>query len=414
MAIPFLLVAAAVALGLYTSFMGGANDFANSFGTSVGSRAISLRTAVLIAACSTFTGAVLVGGHVTDTVRKGIIDPSTFVNDPQTLALGMLAALISAGLFLQVSTFFGLPVSTTHSIVGAVVGFGMIAAGFGSVEWGKLGQIAASWVISPLFGGTLAFIIFRIIRRKILATHRPPRAARRVLPVFIGIVAGTVLLSFLYKGLQNLHLDIPLHYALPIACAVALVAAWIGRLILSRPRPAGQTNSLEFVEKQFRYLQVVTASYVAFAHGANDVANGIGPVAAIVYLYQHPGDVTMKVAVPVWILALGGFGIVMGLAVFGRRVLETVGKKITEVTASRGFTAEFAAASTVLLCSKLGLPVSTTHTLVGAVIGVGFARGIGALDLRVVRNIVISWLVTLPATILLAMIAYKLLIAFVR
>jgi PiT family inorganic phosphate transporter len=413
MDLPYIIIAIAVALGFYGSFMGGANDFANAFATSVSSRAINMRTAILIAVLANFVGAVLVGSHVTDTVRKGIVEPAAFSGDPEGLIYGMLAAMVAAGVFLHIATAVGLPVSTTHCIVGAVVGFGVIAAGVSSISWGKLVQIVSSWVISPVCGGVLAFVIFRAISRVILTAQRPPRAARRYLPYVIGIVVATILLSFGDRGLRTLRLEFAAPYALPASIAIGALVTLIAIAVLRRPKPASQTNSLEYVEGQFRYLQVVTASYVAFAHGANDVANGIGPLAAIISVW-NTGEVAMKVEVPIWVLALGGFGICAGTAAFGRAVMTTVGERITQVTPSRGFTAEFAAASTVLLCSRLGLPVSTTHTLVGAVIGVGFARGIGAIDLRVVRNIVGSWLITLPATVLLAMIAYKLLIAFVR
>ena len=376
--------------------MGGANDFANSFGTSIGSGAINIRQAVLIAIFSTLIGAVLVGGHVTNTIRKGIVEPGSFDAEPALLILGLLAALIGSGLFLQFATHFGLPVSTTHAIVGAILGFGLISLGFNAIRWGSLGNIAMSWVLSPVGGGIVAYTTFRVIRSKVLEKRNPERAAITMIPVFVGLTAGVVFLAMIYKGLKNLHLDLPYYQAIPTAIVLGLVAGVIVRLrmpaLVERPRRI----QLVFVESRFKFLQVITAGYVAFAHGANDVANGIGPLAGIWTIY-HKGLVGLKTAVPLWILLLGGVGIVSGLAVFGKHVIETVGKKITSITPSRGFSAEFAAATVVLVFSKLGMPVSTTHTLVGAVIGVGLARGIGAIDLRVVKNILTSWIITIPA-----------------
>jgi len=405
MEIPYLILTLVVVAGFYTSFMGGANDLANSFGTSVGSKALTLRGAVVVAACAELAGAVLVGAHVTDTVRKGIVDPTAFASDPRNVVYGMLGAILAAGLFLQLATHLGLPVSSTHSTVGAVLGFGLIAGGIGCVSWAKMGQIVASWFVSPISGGVLAFILFHFINRNILDAPDPARATRRIMPWMVCIVISIIVLSFLYKGLKNLRLHLPLAEALPAAGAVGLLGAATAYLLLRR-RPARLiSDPLRSVENQFKYLQVLTACYVAFAHGANDVANGIGPVAAI-FAIRQTGEVAMKVPVATWILALGGFGIVCGLAIFGANVIRTIGERITEVTPSRGFAAEFAAATTVLVCSKLGMPISTTHTLVGAVIGVALARGIGALDLKTVRNIFASWAVTLPATIVLSMIFY--------
>jgi PiT family inorganic phosphate transporter len=388
--------------------MGGANDFANSFGTSIGSKAITLRTAVLIAVVATFSGAIFVGGHVTSTIAKGIVDPAMFADSPngqKELLYGMLASLLAAGIFLQLATTVGLPVSTTHSIVGAVAGFGMVSKGFFSIEWMTVGKIALSWVVSPLCGAILAYILFTIINRLILNARDPMRAARRSLPIFAGTVVGTILLSVIYKGLKNLHLDVPIGtailYALVLAVIVAIASRWFFARVLDKERD----QPLKAVESAFRWLQILTAGYVAFAHGANDVANGIGPVAAIHSIYTH-GEIT-GAGFPTWILALGGAGIVCGLAIFGTRVMKTIGGKITRITPSRGFVAEFAAATTVLVCTLYKMPISTTHTLVGSVIGVGLARGLETLDLRVVRNIFASWLVTLPAAIILSAGIFK-------
>jgi len=405
---PFYLLISAIFISFYSSFMGGANDFANAFGTSIGSRAITLKQAVMIAIFAELIGAVLIGANVTNTIRKGIVDPSHFDAEPMILALGLLAALVGSGFFLTIATIFGLPVSTTHAIVGAVIGFGMVALGFEVIRWGNVGFIAMSWVISPIGGGIASYTVFRIIRKTIFEKENPIEAASKIVPIFVGITLSVISLAMLYKGLKNLHLDFPIHQALPIAILIGLTGVFIVRRRIPRSDERHRRIQLVIVESNFRYLQVMTAAYIAFAHGANDVANSIGPLAGIWSIfYEH--SVALQCEVPVWILLLGGIGIVLGLAVFGRRVIETVGKKITSITFSRGFSAEFAAATVVLVFSKLGMPVSTTHTLVGAVIGVGLARGIGAIDLRVVRKILMSWVVTIPAAAVVTALTFILL-----
>lgn len=395
MEIPVYILYVAIAVSFHACFVGGANDFANAFGTSVGSGAITIRQAVIIAIVAELLGAVLVGGHVTDTVRKGIVDPMSFQAEPMILVYGLTAALIGSGLFLQFATHFGLPVSTTHSIVGAMVGFGIISTGFSGIRWGNIGNIAMSWVISPVGGGIVAYTTFRIIQHKVLQNEKPLIAARRVVPVFVGITVIVLGLSVIYKGLKNLHLDLSISESLLYAAILGIIATIIVSFAMKRVDGDERRIQLVRVESSFRILQIFTAGYVAFAHGANDVANGIGPLAGIWAIYKN-GLIGLKSEVPFWILLMGGTGIILGLAVFGHKVIETVGKKITAMTPSRGFSAEFAAASVVLIFSILGMPVSTTHTLVGAVIGVGFARGIGALDLRVVKKIFMTWIVTIP------------------
>lgn len=392
-----------VLAGFYMAWNIGANDVANAMGTSVGSGAITLKQAVVIAAIFEFTGAVLVGSRVTETVRSGIIDTSTYAGlggqfgsqGPLLLMLGMVSALLAAGIWLQIATTYGLPVSTTHSIVGAVIGFGIVGAGFYSVAWGTVGRIAASWIVSPLVGGALGFVTFVYLRRSILRHEDPGERVRGQSPYLVGVVATILALSFLYKGLKNVIVEPPWWLALGAAGVVALVAGTGTRALLSRGVRT-TPDPYQYVERIFGRLQVITASYVAFAHGANDVANSVGPLAAVIHVAQT-GEVAGKVSVPPWILVLGGLGIVIGLSTWGYKVIRTIGREITEMAPSRGFAAEFGAATTVLICSLLGLPISTTHTLVGAVIGVGLAHGIGALNLRVLRNVVNSWLITLPA-----------------
>ncbi len=385
---------------------------ANSMGTSVGSGAITLKQAVLFAAIFEFAGALLVGTHVTDTVRKGILDPLAFSATPPLFACGMLASLIATALCLNVATYFGLPVSTTHAIVGAVIGFGVIATGIDSIHWGKVGSITASWVLSPLFGGIFSFAVFRLITRFILGKERPYQAAVKTSPALLFLVVSILMLSVFYKGLKNLKLQLPLFEALLISLFIGLIAAVIGRTFLTRSASTGSlAEEMVETERIFGFLQAFTACYVAFAHGANDVANAIGPLAAVVSV-ANTQTILVEVPVPLWILVLGGAGIVVGLATYGYKVIETVGRSITELNPSRGFCAQFAAATTVLFCSKLGLPVSTTHTLIGSIIGVGFARGIAALDLGVIRNILGSWVITIPSTACASMVLYKIMAPF--
>ncbi len=391
----FIILAAI--LGLYMTWGVGANDVANAMGTSVGSRAITVRKAILIAAVFEFTGAFLAGGHVTGTIRKGIIDAS-FVPSPEILIFGMLAALLGAGIWLMVASYFGWPVSTTHTIVGALIGFGVVGLGPRAVEWGQVSGILASWVVSPLLGGTFAYLLAQSIRVFILEAEVPMLAAKKYGPVYVFLMGTLIALVTMWKGLAQINLQLNTAQTFGLALVVGLLTALVGRALIARVRvdPEAQKEShYAGVEKVFAPLCVFTACSMAFAHGSNDVANGVGPLAAIVSI-ATTGEVTQESALPTWILLLGGAGIVLGLATMGYRVMRTIGTKITELTPSRGFCAELAAATTVVIASRLGLPVSTTHIIVGAVLGVGFARGIAAIDLRVVFGIVTSWIVTLP------------------
>ena len=419
-----ILLGLALIFGFYMAWNIGANDVANAMGTSVGSGALTLKRAVIVAGVLEFAGAFLVGSHVTETVRKGIVDTEIFMVDPTVYVLGMLAALLAAGVWLQIASYFGWPVSTTHSIVGAIIGFGLLVGGVQAVNWGKVFSIAASWIVSPLISGTISFFIFMLLRKKIFNAAAPVAAAKKLTPVLVFFVFAILTLVMVFKGLKNLHLHLSLFHALLVATAIGIVGAllsafWVSRIKLNQDsiklqdskdsagiKPAGGSHTRENVdrreyehqgvEKIFIYLQILSACFVAFAHGANDVANAIGPLGAVVSVIRT-GVVGMKATVPIWILALGGIGIVIGLATWGWRVIETVGKKITELTPSRGFSAEFGAAVTIVVASRLGLPISTTHTLVGAVMGVGLARGIAALNLNAIREIVLSWVITIPA-----------------
>jgi PiT family inorganic phosphate transporter len=391
-----ILITLAIIFALYMTWGVGANDVANAMGTSVGSGAITVKKAIMIAAVFEFAGAFLAGGHVTGTIRKGIIDAAGV--QPEILVFGMLSALLAAGLWLMVASYYGWPVSTTHTIVGALVGFGMVGLGLGAVEWGKVGSIVASWLISPLIGATIAFLLTQSLRKFILDTDTPFENAKRYGPIYVFLMGMLIALVTIFKGLKHLRLELTTGQSLTVAVIIGLAVAFIGRILLRRIKidPAAERDfHYAGVEKVFAPLCVFTACSMAFAHGSNDVANGIGPLAAIVSIV-NTGEVAQTSALPLWILVLGGGGIVIGLATMGYRVMKTIGTKITELTPSRGFCAELAAASTVVLASRLGLPVSTTHIIVGAVLGVGLARGIAAIDMRVVVGIVTSWVVTLP------------------
>lgn len=453
-----ILLALLLLAGLYMAWSIGANDVANAMGTSVGSGALSLKTAVIIAAILEFSGAFFFGSHVSDTIQTGIIDSSIFANEPRLLVYGMLASLMAAGIWLQVASYFGWPVSTTHCIVGALVGFGMVVGGFEAIYWENVTFIITSWIISPFMGGIISYLIFNLLRKKIFYTKNPIESAKRLTPFIVFITLSVLGLILIFNGLENLNLGFTFFQAFLISLSVGGIGSLVSYLCMRRisspirypnqptyneetsvaldkarkhllranntisgggemqyqlsvlldeldnvsnkvkKSPDVEVHKSEYatVEKIFGYLQIMSACLMAFAHGANDVANAIGPLSAGIQVLLTNTIITTT-TVPLWALGLGGVGIVVGLATWGWRVIETIGKKITELTPTRGFAAEFGAAATVMIASRLGLPVSTTHTLVGAVVGVGLARGLEALDLSMTRDIVISWLVTVPA-----------------
>jgi len=393
-------IALAAIFGLFMAWGIGANDVANAMGTSVGSKALSFKQAVMIAAVFELAGAILAGGEVTKTVRKGIIDISSLGTTPELLVYGMLASLLAAGIWLLVASRMGWPVSTTHSIVGAIVGFGAVGIGVDAVYWTKVGTIAASWVTSPLLAGALAFFLFRNIQRLIINTDNPINSAKKYVPVYIFAVGFLISMVTMVKGLKHVGIKLPFEQDVLLSVVIGMVIAVIGKIMIGRIKfdPAADKEfHFANMEKIFGVLMIFTAMAIAFAHGSNDVANAIGPVAAIVGIVQSAGEIAVKSATPIWILMLGGFGIVFGLMTYGHKVIATVGSGITELTPSRGFAATLAAAATIVFASGTGLPISTTHTLVGGVLGVGLARGIGALNGNVVKTIFMSWIVTLPA-----------------
>ena len=452
-------------VGFYMAWSIGANDVSNAMGTSVGSGALTLRRAVCVAAVLEFSGAFFVGGNVSETMQRGLINTDMFMMEPMVLILGMCAALLGTSIWLQLASYFGWPVSTTHAIVGAILGFGGMIGGIDAIQWGEVGSIALSWVISPLVAAIISYLIFSILQRNILYAMNPAEATKRFIPLLVFIVFGTFTLSLIFNGLANLDLNISFPEAMGLAVAIGAAACAISYLLVRRvPLPqiegppsrylpqtvvslekaikhlqrvhvvsfdathekvghlldevrtlsdkmrretsfSERTSEYAAVEKMFVYLQILTACFVAFAHGANDVANAIGPVAAVLDVIKN-GPISEVTMVPSWLLAFGGIGIVIGLATWGWRVIETIGKKITELTPTRGFSAEFGAATTILIASKLGLPISTTHCLVGAVLGVGMARGLRAVNLNMLRDIVLSWVITIPASAALSIFLF--------
>ncbi len=462
-------------VGFYMAWNIGANDVSNAMGTSVGSGALTLKRAVFVAAILEFSGAFFVGANVSETVQRGLIDTNMFLTEPIILILGMCAALLGTSVWLQIASYFGWPVSTTHAIVGAILGFGALVGGIDAIQWGEVGSIALSWIISPVISAIISYLIFSILQRNILFAMNPTEATKKFLPLLVFIVFTTFTLSLIFNGLQNLNMNVTFAGALGISIAIGIAASGISFLFVRRiPLPAVDNRppsrylpqtviSLEkaikhlqrvqvasydethdkvghvldevralsnkvrqetsfseraseyrSVERMFVYLQILSACFVAFAHGANDVANAIGPVAAVLDVIKN-GMISDVAIVPPWLLAFGGVGIVVGLATWGWRVIETIGKKITELTPTRGFCAEFGAATTILIASKLGFPISTTHCLVGAVLGVGLARGMRALNLNMLRDIVLSWIITIPASAIMSILFfYALRSIFVR
>jgi phosphate/sulfate permease len=451
--------------GFYMAWNIGANDVANAMGTSVGSGALTLRRAVVIAAILEFSGAFFFGSHVSKTMQSGILNPEIFVNDPRILVYGMLASLASAGIWLQIASYYGWPVSTTHSIVGAIIGFGAVVGGYEAVYWEQVGFIITSWIFSPILGGVIAYYLFTLIRKKIFYSYDPVAAAKIYTPVMVFFVILVLAIVLVFE-VRSFHLDLSLNEKIGVIILASLAGAGLGYLGVRRIPPlatherlapvygsdvkaslekarkhlqkvqAATMGEMQYnisllseeikqlstsiqerqevdsshseylkVEKIFSYLQIMSACMMAFAHGANDVANAIGPLSAAVAILTT-GLYAVEASIPMWALALGGLGIVIGLATWGWRVIETIGKKITELTPSRGFAAEFGAATTIVFASSLGMPISTTHTLVGAVLGVGFARGLEAVNLNTTRDILVSWVVTVPLGALIAVFLF--------
>lgn len=406
-----VLLVLACAFGFFMAWGVGANDVANAMGTSVGSKALTIRQAILIAMLFEFCGAYFAGGEVTETIKNGILDATQI--PPDLFILGMMSSLLAAGSWLMIASVKGWPVSTTHSIVGAVIGFGAVGVSVDAVHWGAIGPIVASWVVTPFMSGVIAFGLFLSVQALIMNSDNPFLRAKRYVPMYMFLTGFMVSIMTFSKGLKHVGIDLTTAQSTLLSTGVGLVVALIGVALLSRIRmddDADKSFHYASVEKVFAILMIFTACSMAFAHGANDVANAVGPLAAVVGAIEAGGDMLIgaKSAVPGWVLLLGAVGIVVGLATYGWKVIATIGKGITELTPSRGFAAELATASTVVTASALGLPVSTTHTLVGAVLGIGLARGIGALNLSVIGKIFTSWVVTLPVGALLSILYFML------
>jgi len=395
-----VLIILAIIFGTFMAWGIGANDVANAMGTSVGSGAVTIKQAIIIAVIFEFAGAILAGGEVTATIRKGILDAALFTNEPHLLVYGMLASLLAAGMWLLIASSFGWPVSTTHSIVGAIVGFGAVGVGVDAVAWSKVFKIVISWVASPILAGVISFILFRSLQNLIIDTKHPFDNAKKYVPYYMFLVGFIVSLVTIFKGLKHVGVSFDTFTSYLLAIGVGLLVTMIGTFLIRKIHLDPDENKDFYyasMERVFGVLMIITAAAMAFAHGSNDVANAIGPLAAIYSVVESGGLIGAKSALPVWILLVGGAGIVIGLITYGHKVIATIGTGITQLTPSRGFAATLAAAATVVIASGTGIPVSTTQVLVGAVLGVGLARGMAALDTRVINKIFLSWIVTLPA-----------------
>ncbi len=406
MNIEYIVLLCGYIFGFYMAWNIGANDVANSMASAVGARAITLRQAIFIAGILNIVGAIFIGSHVTDTIRKGIVSTDVLA-DPDMALIGGLSALLAAALWVSFATWKSLPVSTTHSIVGSMIGFGIMAGGFSVINWGQLGAVVASWVISPFFSLVIAYITFKFILKVIYTRKDASGAALRLSPLFIGMAVFIVVLSFLFKTPLGSSISISAPTAVGAAFLLSALVGFGGKALISR---FGMKHTGDETETIFRRIQIGTSCYVALAQGANDVANAVGPL-ALIYFIVKTGSVSgiNQVPVPFFLLGFGGIGIAAGIAMAGRRVIETVGSKITNLNNTRGFSVDFAAATTVMAASKLGLPVSTTHAAVGGVIGVGVARGFEAVNFRVIYEIVLYWILTVPAAAITSMILYKIL-----
>ena len=391
--------------GFYMTWNIGANDVANSMASAVGAKAITLKQAVFIAGILNVLGATFLGSHVTDTIRKGIVS-THILTDPNLALIGALSALLAAALWVSFATWKSLPVSTTHSIVGAMIGFGIMAGGFSVINWTKLGGVVLSWIISPVFSMIISYLMLKTIIHFVISAKNSFEQALKLSPIFIGLAIFVVVLSFLFKTPLGQNLSLSTHSAVLLSLSITILMAFIGSYFLRRFVKKDRIN--RSAEEIFRKIQIGTSCYVALAQGANDVANAIGPL-AVIYFLVKTGTVAETIPVPTYLLFFGGIGIACGISMAGYRVMETLGTKITTLTNTRGFSVDFAAATTVLIASKLGLPVSTTHAAVGGVMGVGLARGLEAVNFRIVLQIMLYWVLTVPASAITSMAIFWLL-----
>jgi PiT family inorganic phosphate transporter len=386
-------------IGLWMTWGIGANDLANILSPAIGSHAISVKHAVLIAVVFEIAGAFLGGAHVTETIRSGIIDANLLIKTPELFVYGMLSVLLAGATWITAASYLGMPVSITNTIVGGLVGVGAIMLGLHAVHWQTVGYIAISWVSSPAIAGVVAYLLFVSIRNSILGAENPFLAAKKAVPIYLLIVGIVLSLMMTLKGLNHFQMHLPIWQTLLIVVATILLVMMIGMIAMLRIFSRAKMNRhLQFVyiEGMFSVLMAFTACAMVFAHGSNDVAIAVGPIIGIISLVQsgHPMQNGMIFNS---ITLMGCFGVILGLFMYGRKVIETVGTAITTLTPSRAFAATLAASSTVIVSTSTGIPVSATQTLVGAVFGVGLARGIDALNITVIRNIFMSWIVTIPA-----------------
>ena len=402
--VPLILISSAM-LGFFTAYGVGANDVANAMGTSVGSKVLTIKQAVLVAAVFEFLGAFLAGGGVTQTIRKGVIDPALFEGNLEVLIYGMLSALFAAGTWLLVASLRGWPVSTTHTIVGAIVGFGIYTLGINEINWVVVGNIGLSWITSPLSSALVAGLFYYICKQYII--DNDSRFKGLIIRMYIFLAGFAIALITVTKGLKNIFKQQELFVTFQDSVLISAVAALIFTFIFYYFSKAKLKRSADS-ESQSAYLMIFTSCAVAFAHGSNDVANAIGPLAAINQATSQLLNQPYTLETPLWILFLGAAGIVLGLATLGYRVMKTIGENIVKLTPSKGFSAQLAAALTVVIASQLDMPVSTTHTLVGAVIGIGLVEGASTINFNSVRIIVLSWVVTLPAGALLSIVFLEL------
>ncbi|MDL2279972.1 inorganic phosphate transporter [Desulfovibrio sp. OttesenSCG-928-G11] len=407
MELAVIILIAATLCGFLMAFSLGANDVANSMASPVAAGALSLKQAIIIAATLNFLGAVFLGSQVADTICRGIINPEVIENQ-QILMLGMFASLLSSGLWVLIATWTALPVSSTHSIVGGILGFGLVAGGPDVVQWWSMAGIIGSWIVSPFFGALIAFLVFVQIRKAVLYKRDMIRAARFWAPLWTAMTVLIVALSFCYKTPYGKNLHLAGWQGLVLALGLSLATVLAARRWFSRLMTVSEAAPRRQVDEVFRRMQVGTACYVALSQGANDVANAIGPVIAIYYI-ATAGGITDTLEVPVWLLLVGGLGIAAGIAGMGHKVMGTVGERITKINNSRGFAVAFSSATTVLLASNMGLPVSTTHATVGSVVGVGLARGFQAVDFRVLGKILLFWVLTVPIAAFSSIVIFQIL-----
>ena len=438
--ITYVVIALALVVCAYMAWNIGANDVANAMGTSVGSRALTLKQAVIIAAIFEFAGAFFAGDAVTETVRKGILeipfgeDGTVSKDISQDIAFGFIAAMMAAAVWLTIATRFGLPVSTTHSIIGGIVGVGLVLEvdhGADYINWEKLGEVVLSWIASPLMGAILAFFSYWIIKKTILDAKNPEERSLWLAPILAFPTFFVLGIALQFKALKGFFARAEKNgwikdkydwlpykpkdgitgswnptsdvawlptYSLILAAVIGAIASLGLYFVLRRTDINQEVKGFRGVERIFIWLQIITAAYVAFAHGANDRSNAIGPMAAVWQVLSDGGTLASEAPIPLWLILLGSAGIAVGVLTWGWRVMETIGKKITDITPTRGFAAEFGAATTILIFSMpfLAVPVSTTHTLVGAVVGVGLAGGAKAVDFRVFGKIAASWVASVP------------------